>query len=568
MGFNRDNPRIGIAFPEANIDAVTEQILKQRLISLKYIDEESKMDKCELVFNNQDLLFIDAEVLRKGSILTIDWGYGDVKVPARNMVVKKIKGWSTVTVELASPSMIMATKKRNRTFENQTRSGVVTTIAEENGFKELFRFVESTEEVFETILQANESDASFLARLARKEGFEFWIDHTGFHWHERILDQKPIRTIEYLGPGLGDIIGEPVLKNDITLLNGRVTVKGKDSNPEKESVATNETDQNRDGLASILEVVDPELAKVIGIQIQSPGIMSVADAVSFVDKNKLTGTFKAAAFLGATGQTFRGSPEERLSGLEVLHGTEKTKEGLDKRAKAKFRKNIREAIKMEITMVGDPLVGAKQVVELVGFGQRCSQKYYIKKVTHEIGGGNGYRMVLEVVSDGHGGHSTTGDSSLEIPIPKKSGASTNDISKELRKLAGLVSGRVASEGNDGAAGSLSLLVNHALAQFSQNGLSSSGQVRTAANNAIQYGVNKGDAELRDSALALNSLLNQAVTEEQKSSAKLNKKSVVTSPLALEAISRVNPETAKEEIRYVDRSTGTIIEVLDLASLRK
>ncbi len=50
-------------------------------------------------------------------------------------------------------------------------------------------------------------EEGFLKRLAGKEEFEFFVDNTGFHRHERRLDTVPVKVFTwYSDPDRGDII--------------------------------------------------------------------------------------------------------------------------------------------------------------------------------------------------------------------------------------------------------------------------------------------------------------------------------------------------------------------------
>ena len=73
-------------------------------------------------------------------------------------------------------------------------------------------------------------------------------------------------------------------------------------------------------------------------------------------------------------------------------------------AAGKFRNAQQVAVKLSMTIHGDPTILAKSIFELKNVGKRLSQRYYIRKATHKIEAG--YTVDIKAVSDGTGGHST------------------------------------------------------------------------------------------------------------------------------------------------------------------
>jgi len=117
---------------------------------------------------------------------------------------------------------------RCRTFENVTRADVVRQIAQENGFGANRQDIDDTEHVLPLITQARMTDAQLLRRLADREGFEFYVDFDGLHFHQRRLGQKPVRTLQwYTAPEIGEIISLNI-ENDVTAKPGAVSIRGRD----------------------------------------------------------------------------------------------------------------------------------------------------------------------------------------------------------------------------------------------------------------------------------------------------------------------------------------------------
>ena len=332
--------------------------LSERVLSFVYEDSEKKADKLVLSVDNWDLSNFDDPVWKKGNLLEVSWGYPGDMTPARQVVIQKVTGFQTLNVEGHAKSVLMNKVARCRTFENVRRSDVVKQLALENGYGADLQDVEDTEHVLPVVTQARMTDAQLLRRLADREGFEFYVDFDGLHFHQRRLGQKPIRALRwYTAPEVGEVLSLNI-ENDVTAKPGAVSVRGRDP------IAKTDIDQHgtnaetkRDSLAPVIELVDPE-----------------------------------------TGATRL----ERRNVSEAVHSTAEHSDGTAKReADARYRKAQHSTVELKATVLGDPSLLAKTVVELQGISQRLSGKYYVKEAKHKIDG-SGYTVELRCLRDGTG----------------------------------------------------------------------------------------------------------------------------------------------------------------------
>jgi phage protein D len=392
---------------DGKLQAAEIDMIRSRLLSMRFEDSDRKTDKATLEFDNSDLYFFDTPVFRKGSVLALSWGYREQRSPIHRLVVKKVRGTtSRITIECAGSEYLAAVRRRNRTWTDITIQELVFAIGEENGFSDETMTIDNDlTKRFESISQSQESDAAFLARLARRAGKEFWIDFRGLFFVERQLDQRPVRVIEWVGPGEGDVLGEPTIDNDILGLFADVVVKSRDpaGGTSETTSASNSTDTNRAGLADVVEQVEGfsrvdfetgTLYRTEPEKAVTAGALSSGAKDNDELKDLLSGS----------------SPESRVGENEIEPDPER---GKGNRAKTKFRRSIRRSIKMSLSIVGDPGVAAKTVVEVAGLGKRLSQRYYVRECVHEIGP-SGYETSLKLISDGHGGHSTKGDGRIDL----------------------------------------------------------------------------------------------------------------------------------------------------------
>jgi phage protein D len=337
--------------------AGTERVdLSERILSFVFEDSEKKADKLVLSVDNWDLSSFDDPVWKKGNLLEVSWGYPGDMAPARECVIQKVTGFQQLAVEAHAKSVLMNKVARCRTFENVRRSDVVRQIARENGYGEALQDIEDTEHVLPLVTQARMTDAQLLRRLADREGFEFYVDFDGLHFHQRRLGQKPVRALRwYTAPEVGEVLSLNI-ENDVTGKPGAVSVRGRDPVAKKDIDARgSNAETQRDSLAPVIELVDPE-----------------------------------------TGATRL----ERRNIAENIHSTaEHSADTAKREADARYRRAQHLTVELSATVLGDPSLLAKTVVELQGISQRLSGKYYVKEAKHKIDG-SGYTVELKCLRDG------------------------------------------------------------------------------------------------------------------------------------------------------------------------
>jgi len=158
---------------------------------------DDKADKLSLQLDNFDLALFDREDLMAGAVLEVSWGYPGNMSPPRRVVVKSMKGFQALTLEGQALSALMNQQAKTRKWEGKTRSEVVREVAKDAGYEGALVDIDDTPDTLDVINQAAETDARFLARLAQKEGFQFFIDGTGLHFHQRRQDRSPAHVFTW-----------------------------------------------------------------------------------------------------------------------------------------------------------------------------------------------------------------------------------------------------------------------------------------------------------------------------------------------------------------------------------
>ncbi|MBM4776237.1 MAG: phage late control D family protein [Archangiaceae bacterium] len=332
--------------------------LDGRVLAFSYEDSALKADQASLRLDNSDLSLFDRPEFAGGAVLEVSWGYpGQMSLP-RRVVVRKLKGFQTLTVEGQATSVLMNLQAKTRSWSGKRRSDVVRELAAEYGFIGEAADIGDTSEVLEAVHQSSETDARFLRRLAAREEFEFFVDDSGFHWRARNQAPAPTRVLTwYSDPGRGEVMSVNV-ESDLVRRVGRVDVKGRDPLA-KAPIAGSANSETvpRSTLGELVEVVDPE-----------------------------------------TGST---SLQQRNATVSAHPTTATTPEAAKREAEARFRAAERDTVKLSLQVVGDPTLRAKTIIEVRGISKALSGKYYLAEAKHVINA-SGYVVDLKLTRDGLG----------------------------------------------------------------------------------------------------------------------------------------------------------------------
>lgn len=370
-----------------------------RIISFSISDGEKKADLVQIVLDNFDLSLFDCAPLMSGALLEVTWGYPGNMAPPRRVVVQKIKGFQQLTIEAHATSMLMAKETKTRSWQGKKRSDVVVEIAREHGYVGDFVKVDDTKIVIDTISQHGESDAAFLRRVANLEGYQFFVDDTGFHFHERDQSTPPTHVMTWYASGDCDVL-EVSVDGDLSRRTGSVTVSGRD--PLEKKTITPEANVGstaRDKLAG-----QPTVIKRIDAKTGATSYAR-APAPPQASRDPEATAASSGGALGALAGLFGGgsaAADARTSASTQAPTSAGTTEQAKRQADAKFKKAERESIKIALKVVGDPTLRAKQVIELRGVSGFLSGKYYVTEAKHSVSG-SGYVTELKLTRDGRGG---------------------------------------------------------------------------------------------------------------------------------------------------------------------
>jgi phage protein D len=173
-------------------------LMSTRIESLEYVDSDGGMDQFKLTLTNKDQKLFNTSTLLENTELIAQWGDKENLTTPRKIILTKISGFEKVTIEgHAKAIWTQDIEDKKRLFENKTYIEIVREVSREMGFPnpdiQLLPNLES-----ETV-QQYEPNSRFLARLARRVGFTFWIDVRNLHWRPRDASRKPVVNLIYKG---------------------------------------------------------------------------------------------------------------------------------------------------------------------------------------------------------------------------------------------------------------------------------------------------------------------------------------------------------------------------------
>lgn len=351
--------------------------LGDRLKSMRYEDDVEKVGKLSLDLDNQDFRFLDEDTFKKGNEVVVRFGYAG-NMQTATCIVHRISGSleGELKVEAEHKGFLLHKNKKSRVWDNKTRSEVAREIAEKyNGYQPNEIFIEDTKVRHRHISQPAVTDAEFMKRLANKQGFEFSVDESGFHFHEKDWEQAPIKQLRWFtDTGAGEI-SSGTFESESKKKKGRVKSEGRDPITKKNfTVDSKNSTVQRHSLAKILEVPDHK-----------------------------------------SGQT---TLQARIADDDLRPSTETTAPAAKSASDGAYKNQQRSTFKLSLTVVGDPKLRAKRVIEVTGIGKRYSGLWYITRASHEFGAE--YLTKLECVRDAHNGHKGVNkDAKTEGAVNKK-----------------------------------------------------------------------------------------------------------------------------------------------------
>jgi len=340
-------------FGENLIDSF--RAINERLISFSFSDHERQKDRLLLGFHNADYALLDTPLFTRGQKFAVVWGWPGRMGPSRRMVVTKVTGGNPLVVTMHDTTSMLDRNKQHRFMEDVTDSEFVREVARVHGYQGPTLHIEETSVRHDVTQPQWRTDARQLSWLAPRNGFVFYIDASGLHWHSRNWRNEPVRTYFYrTDPVQGAILSEPRIEANLTRGVSTVRVLAR----------------------------DPITKESIDVSVGP----STADFVAL-------GSEREDAPSGDAGLRADRVTREDVRSLGFM-----TRAEAEAEAQARYRETAQNRYKLEMEIIGDAQLGAKQLIELYGVSDTTDGLWYIKELEHKIEGGQ-YTCLLRATKD-------------------------------------------------------------------------------------------------------------------------------------------------------------------------
>ena len=334
---------------------------EHRVLAFTYEDNEKKADKIKISIANYDLHHIDSPIWRKGNIIRCGWGDGGIESPARMGTIDKVTGGLVLKIEASGKELDGNKVMIDRAlYPNVKRSDVAAIVAKDVfGFTDDQLFIQDSIVKYDRITHPRMTASQFLRAMADRLGWEYYIDFDGFHFHERVLNQKPQLTLRFHTGEGSDIITFSFNKSTDASKPGRIILKGRDplTKEDIEIIVSNETETGRDTLGGVVEMPSEE------------------DGENAGDLNA-----------------------KRVGTTYIIPSTLKDRKSIEQQAKGIFKRVQLNAISMGLSTRGIPALLAKATVRIEGIGPTMDGPFYLASVTHKVRPGP-YTCVLKAKRD-------------------------------------------------------------------------------------------------------------------------------------------------------------------------
>jgi uncharacterized protein len=357
--------RSPVVFYLSTVDGQTKNRvdIDSRALELEFTEGGKKANKFKVTLADLTLQNSSLKQFIRGTKLVMQWGYVGNLSPEYAGVVQKVSGNQKLVIEGMAKVVNFSREQKIRTFTGMSTSQIVKQILTENGYSSSALDIEDTQVVYDSWLQANQTDAQFIRSLADWEGFEWGDDFDGFHFRRATFEAKPVQEFVYYTSQRGDILKfstEGRLAVPVT----SVTRSAVDPMTKKVVTGTGDPTTPRGGVAAQVDI--------------------------------------AAAPLIA--------PNNQLGQKYIKPHADPT--SVTRTAQRQYIAATRANFKLKLEIIGDPKVRSKTVVQVSNIGKDESGRYYINSVETHVKG-NHYTCKLDCRTDRGQGQGNTMNSTAK-----------------------------------------------------------------------------------------------------------------------------------------------------------
>ncbi len=326
----------------------------ERFLAFEFSDHAIDIDELKISLRNDDYALTDDPGFIVGQKYLVSWGWpGNMSTP-RRMIVAKRTNANPFLVIMRDPVVLLHNEKRSRHMKSVTDSEFVRRVAEEYGYKGTLADIQATKTRHSITQPKKRTDAQQLRHLARRNGFEFFIDESGLHWRARNISGDISHAFNYrLDKHRGTVISDPVIRQKT------------DTTPSK----------------VIVEARDPETKAKIKVKVtpSTSAEPSLGREIEIGDPDQDT-----------------GKRARRVEKIKVFPAGYMTEEEAKSLAQAIYTEHVKGSYSLTFVVIGDARYKAKQLIWLENLSHALDGVYYVREASHTIKAGE---YSVEIVAE-------------------------------------------------------------------------------------------------------------------------------------------------------------------------
>ena len=371
-------------------------LLNKHLISLTLTDEAgSNSDKLSISLDDRENTI---NLPKTGAILAVAFGYAETGLIQKgSFYVDEIKlSWSPRKIEITARSANLRKElrvKHDKSFHKKTLKEIVQYIANNHGLTPKITGVLGAE-VIEHIDQTNESDISFLDRLADERDAVVKV-HENMLIFAREATAKSIsnKKLPTINLDIKETTSGSCTLSDRERYNSVTAEYHNPKTAQKEQVVAKITENNNYTINEKTFASKTEAEKAAKNKLTDIGFgkaETAEQAKSYKDYDSVTAFYEDSA-------TQTRNPVTVYKELQnyIIRKIYDSIKSANKAAKSKLTKLSRLTEKMTINMVGNPQISAESNLNITGLKQGLNGHWTVKKATHKISN-SGYSLALEL----------------------------------------------------------------------------------------------------------------------------------------------------------------------------
>lgn len=370
--------------------------------AMEYTDESAKMDKCLLTVRNPYLKYANDPRFDHGIKLRLRFGYPGQLSEERQLIVTGgapsfTMGMPAIVLTAYDAGRALAHGGKARNWGAVDSSEIARQLAVEHNLEPHVHKANDARRQAR-VQPANVTAYEFLAQLARPLNFQFYVRDGGLWFVPEDTEEAPRFAYRYYRDRAGTLLEfTPSVKAAkppaSTHANGRHQARTGPQDPSSsKSLGRFPIDhQAHQGFVQPIEITVATFGAGVTMTTRSATRDAPASTVFEGGGQRVATTGPGSLATATTAALFRGIIDptaETVPGVQALH------------ARAAQTRVRMDAVKASAKWVGQPLLRARQVIQIDVVEKRYTGLWHVTRSVHRIDAQGGYTTTAELARDG------------------------------------------------------------------------------------------------------------------------------------------------------------------------